>query len=113
MGAAVQDFTSATSILPGELEPIYDAALIHLQRSDAQASEEQRLLALEHWKATKNPDRARWAAHTAVLAPITTAADRAQGVVWAEIALETEPERPERLALQGAALFGRVGPGTR
>ena len=40
-----------------------------------------------------------------VLAPITTIADQAQALTWAETALEIEPERPERLALQGAALL--------
>ena len=60
---ATQDFAAAIGIIPGELEPIYDAALIHRRQGRGEAFEEQRLRLLKDWKATKNPDRARWAAH--------------------------------------------------
>jgi WD40 repeat protein/serine/threonine protein kinase/tetratricopeptide (TPR) repeat protein len=104
-GVAAQDFASAMAIIPGELEPVYDAALIHLRRGRGEAFEQQRMHLLKDWKTTKNPDRARWAAHASVLAPIVTVADQAQAQAWAETALEIEPDRAERLALQGAALL--------
>ena len=59
----------------------------------------------EGWKATKNPDRARWAAHTAVLAPIATVADQAQALDVGRDGARDRAERAERLALQGAALL--------
>jgi tetratricopeptide (TPR) repeat protein len=45
-----------------------------------------------------------------VVAPLEDRAAAAQAVKWAETALETEPERADRLALHGAALYraGRV-----
>ena len=110
---AAADFRSAIEMIPGELEPVFDLGIISLLQSRPRGFEEVRRLLLDTWRTTRNPDRARWAAHCLVLEPMAVGANtprRAahsaeQALKWAEIALECEPRCPERLALYGAALL--------
>jgi WD40 repeat protein/tRNA A-37 threonylcarbamoyl transferase component Bud32/Flp pilus assembly protein TadD len=102
---AVADLLRAAELVPGELEPVYDAALIHLRQSRLASFEARRASLFRTWGETTNPDRARWAAHTAILAPIANHSDRVRAVAWAATALEIEPDRAERLVLHGAALL--------
>jgi serine/threonine protein kinase/WD40 repeat protein len=102
---AAADFVAATGLNRGELEPAYDATLTNLRLGLREATERQRETVLGVWGSTRNPDRARWAAHTVVIVPIPKPADQTKAVHWAEIALAVEPTRPDRLALHGSALF--------
>jgi len=102
--AAAEDFTRALDMLPGELEPAFDLALLHLLRGDRPRFEALRGWLITKWGHTRNPDRARWAAHALALAPVADEAPRVQAVRWARSALEAEPNRAERIALLGATL---------
>jgi tetratricopeptide (TPR) repeat protein len=111
--AAIEDFTRALEMLPGELEPAFDLALIHRLRGDRPRFEALRDWLVTKWGHTKNPDRARWAAHALALAPIDDENAHTHAVRWAQSALEAEPKRAERLALLGATLLrtGQVARG--
>jgi eukaryotic-like serine/threonine-protein kinase len=109
---AAEDFSAALRRLPGELEPAYDLALLRLQSGDGRSFDETRRWIALTWGKSMNPDRARWAAHAFVLAPISNSAPRAQAVLWADAALEADMTvAPDgdvtpnalRLALRGAA----------
>ena len=102
---AVRDYTEALDISPGEIEAAHSVALLHLRRGRQDLVDRTRQDLVSRWAHTRNPDRARWAAETMVLTSLEAEAPRAQAVKWAEIALEIEPDRPERLVLRGAALF--------
>jgi Flp pilus assembly protein TadD len=103
--AAGADDAAALAMIPGELEAAYELALVRLILGRRDRLGEVRKGLVEGWKETQNPDRARWAAQAMVLSPIEDEAARAQAVKWSETALAIEPERAERLALHGAALF--------
>jgi WD40 repeat protein/Tfp pilus assembly protein PilF len=108
---AVEDFSAALRKLPGELEPAYDLALLRLQQGDGPGFEETRRWIAQTWGKSRNPDRARWAAHALVLAAIPTPAAQTQAVAWADAALVAEmtvaldgsvTPSARRLALRGA-----------
>jgi WD40 repeat protein/Flp pilus assembly protein TadD len=103
--SAAEDFARALEMLPGELEPAFDLALIHRLRGDRPRLEALRAWLVTKWGHTRNPDRARWAAHALAIAPIADKDSRAHAVRWAQRALEAEPQRAERLALLGATLL--------
>jgi WD40 repeat protein/Flp pilus assembly protein TadD len=107
---AARDHGAALGLFPGELEPAYALTLLHAIRGDRARVEDVRRGLLERWSGTQNPDRARWAALSMVLAPVDQSAARAKALGWAKVALDTYPHDPERVTLYGAALLraGRV-----
>ncbi len=102
---AAADHEAALAMIPGELEVARDLGIAYLAGGRRERFDEVRRRLMDQWSKTQNPDRARWAAHTMVLAPIREPADQIQALKWSETALATEPERAERLSLHGGTLL--------